>query len=174
MAAASAQASEPDGAAAVLDEASPPQAGPEVATDPAPRLDMHNPRFWKYRGRPVWLLGGSDDDNLIQMPGLEAHLAGILRDGNAWNYAGAEAACCVFGCEADPLVAGFVFTAVVSRPERPPGQNESEAVIVRWRLELIGVREHARLRAETGGEVGIRTQGTLSGTPDSESKMGRW
>jgi len=27
-----------------------------------------NPRYWEYKGRPVLLLGGSDDDNLFQWP----------------------------------------------------------------------------------------------------------
>ncbi len=33
-----------------------------------------NLRFWQYKGRPVWLLGGSKDDNLFQVPDLEEHL----------------------------------------------------------------------------------------------------
>lgn len=33
-----------------------------------------NPRYWQYRGQPVLLLGGSKDDNLFQLPDLEAHL----------------------------------------------------------------------------------------------------
>ena len=33
-----------------------------------------NPRYWQYRGEPVLLLGGSKDDNLFQIPGLEEHL----------------------------------------------------------------------------------------------------
>ena len=33
-----------------------------------------NPRYWQYRGAPVLLLGGSKDDNLFQIPDLEAHL----------------------------------------------------------------------------------------------------
>ena len=33
-----------------------------------------NPSYWQYRGEPVLLLGGSDDDNLFQLPNLEAHL----------------------------------------------------------------------------------------------------
>src|SRR5690554_7861349 len=27
-----------------------------------------NPRFWQYKGRPLMLLGGSNDDNLFQWP----------------------------------------------------------------------------------------------------------
>lgn len=33
-----------------------------------------NPWYWQYQGRPVLLLGGSKDDNLFQIPDLEAHL----------------------------------------------------------------------------------------------------
>ena len=33
-----------------------------------------NPRYWQYRGTPVLLLGGTIDDNLFQIPDLEAHL----------------------------------------------------------------------------------------------------
>ena len=27
-----------------------------------------NPRYWQYNGKPVMLLGGSNDDNLFQWP----------------------------------------------------------------------------------------------------------
>jgi len=33
-----------------------------------------NPRYWQYEGEPVLLLGGSEDDNLFQIPELEEHL----------------------------------------------------------------------------------------------------
>jgi hypothetical protein len=33
-----------------------------------------NPRYWQYKGEPVLLLGGTGDDNLFQMAGLEEHL----------------------------------------------------------------------------------------------------
>jgi hypothetical protein len=33
-----------------------------------------NPSYWQYRGEPVLLLGGSDDDNLFQLPDLKEHL----------------------------------------------------------------------------------------------------
>jgi len=33
-----------------------------------------NPRFWQYKGEPVLLLGGTKDDNLFQVSGLETHL----------------------------------------------------------------------------------------------------
>lgn len=31
-------------------------------------------RYWQYKGRPVLLLGGSEDDNLFQIPHLKKHL----------------------------------------------------------------------------------------------------
>lgn len=33
-----------------------------------------NPWYWQYKGAPVLLLGGSKDDNLFQIPDLQAHL----------------------------------------------------------------------------------------------------
>ncbi len=33
-----------------------------------------NPFYWQYKGEPVLLLGGSVEDNLFQIPDLEAHL----------------------------------------------------------------------------------------------------
>src|SRR5690606_28824649 len=33
-----------------------------------------NPWYWEHRGRPLVLLGTSKDDNLFQIPDLEAHL----------------------------------------------------------------------------------------------------
>lgn len=39
-----------------------------IASDPALRPWPENPWYWSYRGRPVLLLGGSDDDNLFQWP----------------------------------------------------------------------------------------------------------
>ncbi|MBN1420297.1 MAG: DUF4962 domain-containing protein [Planctomycetes bacterium] len=40
-----------------------------------------NPRYWQYGGHPVLLLGGSKDDNLFQIPDLEAHLDEMARAG---------------------------------------------------------------------------------------------
>ena len=37
-------------------------------------ISAEYPRYWEYDGEPVLLLGGSDEDNLFQMPGLEAQL----------------------------------------------------------------------------------------------------
>ena len=45
-------------------------AAPADAIRPWPK----NPSYWQYRGEPVLLLGGSRDDNLFQIPDLEAHL----------------------------------------------------------------------------------------------------
>lgn len=43
-----------------------------------------NPTYWQYRGEPVLLLGGSDDDNLFQLPDLKEHLD-AMRDAGG-NY----------------------------------------------------------------------------------------
>ena len=40
-----------------------------------------NPRYWQYRGKPVLLLGASDDDNLFQMDNLAAHLDAMAAAG---------------------------------------------------------------------------------------------
>lgn len=41
-----------------------------------PRIDIYegNPRYWAYDGNPIVLIGGSVEDNLYQIPDLEAHL----------------------------------------------------------------------------------------------------
>jgi len=39
-----------------------------LAAQPALRPWPENPWYWSYQGRPVLLLGGSDDDNLFQWP----------------------------------------------------------------------------------------------------------
>ncbi len=38
------------------------------------RINRSNPWYWDFGGDPVLLLGGSVDDNLFQIPDLEAHL----------------------------------------------------------------------------------------------------
>jgi len=48
-------------------------------TDPSAADDRiqpypENPRYWQYKGKPTLLLGGTVDDNLIQIPNLETHL----------------------------------------------------------------------------------------------------
>lgn len=47
---------------------------PAAAAADGIRPYEQNPRFWEYRGEPVWLLGGSDDDNLFQTPDLTRQL----------------------------------------------------------------------------------------------------
>jgi len=37
-------------------------------------ISPDHPQYWEYNGEPVLLLGGSDEDNLFQLSGLEAHL----------------------------------------------------------------------------------------------------
>ncbi|MBI2423662.1 MAG: hypothetical protein HYV27_12605 [Candidatus Hydrogenedentes bacterium] len=63
-----------------------------------------NPSYWQYRGAPVILLGGSVEDNLFQIPDLEAHLdllsacgGNYVRntlssrdEGNVWPFAQRE------------------------------------------------------------------------------------
>lgn len=43
-----------------------------------------NPYYWQYEGKPVLLLGGSEDDNLFQLPNLREHLDAIGAAGG--NY----------------------------------------------------------------------------------------
>lgn len=43
-----------------------------------------NPWYWQYKGQPVLLLGGSEDDNLFQIPNLREHLDAIRAAGG--NY----------------------------------------------------------------------------------------
>ena len=37
-------------------------------------ISKDHPQYWEYNGAPVLLLGGSDEDNLFQLPGLEQQL----------------------------------------------------------------------------------------------------
>lgn len=48
------------------------------------RIYPDNPRYWEYKGEPVVLIGGSVEDNLFQIPDLEAHLALLKEVGG--NY----------------------------------------------------------------------------------------
>lgn len=41
---------------------------------PGIHISPDHPQYWEYNGEPVLLLGGSDEDNLFQLPGLEAQL----------------------------------------------------------------------------------------------------
>ncbi|GIW99861.1 MAG: hypothetical protein KatS3mg111_3194 [Pirellulaceae bacterium] len=54
-----------------------------VAADDAERIQpwKENPRYWQYQGKPVLLLGGSQDDNLFQLPNLAEHLDEMQRVG---------------------------------------------------------------------------------------------
>jgi hypothetical protein len=57
-----------------------------VAADEAGGIQPYakNPRYWQYHGQPVLLLGGSEDDNLFQLPNLREHLDAIQAAGG--NY----------------------------------------------------------------------------------------
>lgn len=43
-----------------------------------------NPRYWEYKGKPVLLLGGTDNDNLFQNENLKSHLDSLRMFGG--NY----------------------------------------------------------------------------------------
>lgn len=45
---------------------------------------IHQPQYWQYKGEKVLLLGGSDEDNLFQMPGVEQQLDDLKAAGG--NY----------------------------------------------------------------------------------------
>ena len=49
-------------------------AGHQSTTSNRIRPYERNPRYWQYKSQPVLLLGGSKDDSLFQIPGLEDHL----------------------------------------------------------------------------------------------------
>jgi hypothetical protein len=40
------------------------------------RIEIYkqNPAYWQYKGEPVLLIGGTQDDNLFQIPDLKEHL----------------------------------------------------------------------------------------------------
>jgi hypothetical protein len=59
---------------------------PDAATrnDMALKPSSQNPFYWQYKGEPVVLLGGSVEDNLFQIPNLEAHLDLLKASGG--NY----------------------------------------------------------------------------------------
>jgi hypothetical protein len=73
---------------------------PPTDTANALRPDAQNPRYWSYQGDPVLLVGGSKEDNLFQIPDLEAHLDQLVAvggnyvrntmsardDGNVWAF----------------------------------------------------------------------------------------
>ncbi len=43
---------------------------------PIERIEIYkpNPAYWQYKGKPVLLIGGTQDDNLFQIPNLKEHL----------------------------------------------------------------------------------------------------
>ncbi len=43
-----------------------------------------NPRYWQFRGRPVFPLGGTKEDNLFQIPTIDSHLRDLAAAGG--NY----------------------------------------------------------------------------------------
>jgi hypothetical protein len=47
---------------------------PAFADDKGIQPWSENPRYWQYEGKPVVLLGGTDDDNLFQWPEVKEHL----------------------------------------------------------------------------------------------------
>jgi hypothetical protein len=58
---------------------------PEI-TEVSTGIDISktHPQYWSYHGKPVMLLGGSDEDNLFQLPGLEEQLDLLVSVGG--NY----------------------------------------------------------------------------------------
>ena len=48
----------------------------QAEPDSKKRIDIYkpNPAYWQYHGKPILLLGGTDDDSLFQIPNLKAHL----------------------------------------------------------------------------------------------------
>jgi hypothetical protein len=44
--------------------------------DPIKRIEIYesNPSYWQYGGKPILLLGGTEDDNLFQIPDLKEHV----------------------------------------------------------------------------------------------------
>ena len=57
---------------AITDSAS----GKEMKMSDSDRVQVYkdNPRYWKYKGKPVLLIGGSVEDNLFQIPNIKEHL----------------------------------------------------------------------------------------------------
>jgi len=61
------------------------EAGSLRAAENGIRPFKENPRYWEYRGRPVLLLGGSDEDNLFNNPVMMRKNLDILAD-TGGNY----------------------------------------------------------------------------------------
>lgn len=45
---------------------------------------VRNPAYWQYKGKPLLLLGATDDDNLFQHPNITSHLDSLVKAGG--NY----------------------------------------------------------------------------------------
>ncbi|MBF0431715.1 MAG: hypothetical protein HQK83_10580 [Fibrobacteria bacterium] len=54
---------------------------PAISFSQTIRPWTENPFYWEYKGKPILLTGGSDDDNLFQMANLEAHLEELHQTG---------------------------------------------------------------------------------------------
>lgn len=67
--------------AVVMCDAAASQAGPKLANSQRIRPSAAHPWYWQYRGQPVMLLGGSQDDNLFQIPDLKEHLDEMAKAG---------------------------------------------------------------------------------------------
>lgn len=63
-------------------EAAPPSI--DIRNEQCLKPWAENPYFWAYQGRPTVLIGGSVEDNLFQIPDLEAHLDLLRASGG--NY----------------------------------------------------------------------------------------
>lgn len=50
-----------------------------------------NPFYWQYKGEPVLLLGGTIEDNVYQIPDIEAHLNLLAPSGG--NYVRCTMSC---------------------------------------------------------------------------------
>lgn len=57
---------------------------PNFSTNDRIRPWADDPRYWQFHGRPILLVGGSREDNLFQIPDLEAHLDTLVAAGG--NY----------------------------------------------------------------------------------------
>ena len=47
---------------------------------PGIRIYKKNPRYWEYRGKPTLLIGGTDDENVLE------RLSPFLREMRRWFY----------------------------------------------------------------------------------------
>ncbi len=61
--------------------ASPPLPGASAVRASAIRPSDRSPWYWQYKGQPLVLLGASPDDNLFQVPDLDAHLEAMAAAG---------------------------------------------------------------------------------------------